>query len=604
MPIRPITLIYGANSSGKSSILHSILLANHALTAGGTSPLDVHSPRLSDSVDLGGFSQYIHKHDTNLHFSFGVDIDLSDLLPPTLNFFDPAEQVSLFYNIAGPGTPHVISFMLSLDNDLLLTSQPSGIILNPDHPFCLTLAGRVLEEADLPSEPTPRDIKKIRSLIQQHIQPYFLKFNSLRPYTASTPQGHSDRASARAGLLTAVASGDRDRILSAAVASYLPTFLTDLIEHIVVIMEDTFGEVSYLGPLRTYPTRRSFTQSMAGSAQSASVDTWGRLASEHAIRSKVNNWLSAAHHLQTPYELVVREWLDPKSAFNELKLLWQEMLKDYEQLIAARESSDRISFVELWRVDHIQQLEASEMLVDELEQQIADMEDEVFHGEDPQVSPDDEAHLDSLKKELDAARVELEMSQLTLEKYDATPELDIIADILENSDIERRYDLQLMDRRRNIEVSARDIGVGISQVLPVLVAAFAATERIIAIEQPELHLHPALQAELADVFITSALGPFPPPHDTGDMVPTNFILETHSEHLILRIMRRMRETVNGTLPEGIPPVTPNDVAILFVQPKEGSTGSAVRHLELSEDGELLDPWPGGFFEEGFRERFS
>ena len=45
-----------------------------------------------------------------------------------------------------------------------------------------------------------------------------------------------------------------------------------------------------------------------------------------------------------------------------------------------------------------------------------------------------------------------------------------------------------------------------------------------------------------------------------------------------------------------------DISILFVQPKGAS--SAIRILELDDEGQLLDPWPGGFFEEGFRERFS
>src|SRR2546427_12376514 len=90
----------------------------------------------------------------------------------------------------------------------------------------------------------------------------------------------------------------------------------------------------------------------------------------------------------------------------------------------------------------------------------------------------------------------------------------------------------LFRSRSNTPVSHRDVGIGISQVLPVLVEAYGAENQIITIEQPEIHLHPALQAELGDVFITSAL---------GDQRNT-FILETHSEHLILRIMRRMRET--------------------------------------------------------------
>src|SRR6266516_2705072 len=61
IPIKPLTLIFGANSSGKSSIIHSLLLANHALETGN---FDVRIPRMAGSaVDLGGFRSYVHAHD-------------------------------------------------------------------------------------------------------------------------------------------------------------------------------------------------------------------------------------------------------------------------------------------------------------------------------------------------------------------------------------------------------------------------------------------------------------------------------------------------------------------------------------------------------------
>jgi len=166
-----------------------------------------------------------------------------------------------------------------------------------------------------------------------------------------------------------------------------------------------------------------------------------------------------------------------------------------------------------------------------------------------------------------------------------------LRELIQSSDIDKLSELIMIDRRSNTIVSHRDVGIGVSQVLPVLVGAYASRNQIIAIEQPEIHLHPALQADLGDVFIQSALG------DSKN----RFLIETHSEHLLLRIMRRMRETALSTLPEGCPPIHPQDVMVLFVEP-DGSR-SIVREMPLNEHGELVKAWPGGFFEEGLREVF-
>jgi hypothetical protein len=166
-----------------------------------------------------------------------------------------------------------------------------------------------------------------------------------------------------------------------------------------------------------------------------------------------------------------------------------------------------------------------------------------------------------------------------------------IVEYIAASNIDHVPELVLVDRRSDTFVSHRDVGIGISQVLPVLVSCYGLQNQIITIEQPEIHLHPALQAELGDVFIQSALG----------NNKNAFILETHSEHLILRIMRRIRDTTDSRLPSGIPAVKPDDVSVLFIEPTK--SGSVVRVLELDSEGDFIDPWPGGFFEEGFKERF-
>jgi hypothetical protein len=157
------------------------------------------------------------------------------------------------------------------------------------------------------------------------------------------------------------------------------------------------------------------------------------------------------------------------------------------------------------------------------------------------------------------------------------------------SNVDRIPELVLVDRRTDTVVSHRDVGIGVSQALPVLVSCYALREQIVAIEQPEIHLHPALQAELGDVFLQSALGE---QHN-------RFILESHSEHLMLRVLRRIRETNDDELPKGAVPVKSTDVAVLYVEPTRD--GAQVIELPVNEDGDFARPWPRGFFAERVKE---
>jgi len=154
-----------------------------------------------------------------------------------------------------------------------------------------------------------------------------------------------------------------------------------------------------------------------------------------------------------------------------------------------------------------------------------------------------------------------------------------------------RWQLVFNDFRNNTIVTPKDMGAGISQFLPLLISCIANKDTKLFIEQPELHLHPSMQGDLADEFIRS--------YNSNN---NSLMAETHSEHILLRIMRRLRETSEGTLKDDSLKLTPNDVALLYIDADE-ERGTFITELELSEDGTLLDPWPGGFFEDGFKERF-
>lgn len=133
-----------------------------------------------------------------------------------------------------------------------------------------------------------------------------------------------------------------------------------------------------------------------------------------------------------------------------------------------------------------------------------------------------------------------------------------------------RYELLI---EQNGEASnIKDVGVGVSQVLPVIVAAlFARPGHIVIVEEPESHLHPLAQRQLAELFATVS-------HERN----VQFIVETHSEHLF----RRMQTLIAQKQ------VSPDRTAMYFVE-REGKAAS-LRPLEVDVVGRIKN-WPQNFF---------
>lgn len=131
------------------------------------------------------------------------------------------------------------------------------------------------------------------------------------------------------------------------------------------------------------------------------------------------------------------------------------------------------------------------------------------------------------------------------------------------------------------EIDLHDVGSGLSFVLPVLCAV--ARDGVVQLQQPELHLHPALQGDLADVFVTRL----------NEKSAWQAVVETHSEHLVLRLLRRIRDTTKGKVPAQ--PLTTADVAIYYFDPQV-TGGTRVARQAISPAGDFYVDWPGrGFF---------
>ena len=171
------------------------------------------------------------------------------------------------------------------------------------------------------------------------------------------------------------------------------------------------------------------------------------------------------------------------------------------------------------------------------------------------------------------------------DKFDIPYEINVIP--LGNASLSGEYiTIALTDKRTDTQVTIADVGYGINQLLPVIIEGIASQEgSIICVEQPEIHLHPRLQANIADLMIDTIAD------KRGGK--KQWIVETHSELLILRLQRRIREGK----------IKPEDISVLYVDPNDESTeGSAIKVLRLGEDSYFKDPWPDGFFADSLNEQ--
>ena len=149
-----------------------------------------------------------------------------------------------------------------------------------------------------------------------------------------------------------------------------------------------------------------------------------------------------------------------------------------------------------------------------------------------------------------------------IDSYDVQPVFDTGGD----------YELLVKQYKDGPEVPLTDVGFGVSQVLPVLILCYYAPEgSILILEQPEAHLHPKVQSELADVLI-----------DVVKNRKVQIILESHSAHLLHRLQRRIAEEQ----------MSADDTALYFCQINDGT--SEIEQLDLDEYGNIRN-WPQNFF---------
>jgi hypothetical protein len=532
VPIRPITLIFGANSSGKSSIIHGLLLAHEAMKTGRTDL--VRTELGGESLDLGGFGQYVHRRDSGRRVEFAMELRSDVLRGNAARLLNGSKTVKVILTLGMPlddvGKPkpgessRLIAYYVEAWGRIVLRlsqrhDKTMRIDWLDDEVIEPLIEAIVLQNTTAENLESGSEREKILTAVQNLIPT--LRF-TCRGFLPSQLVGE-EFAAGREPQLVAIGRANREEELVNAARLFIPRAIADLIRNVNAALQTQLDRFAYLGPLRSFPSRHlAFAEGTDPNWFAGGGYAWDVVRRDSKVRESVNNWLGSPAHLKTTYELSLERLFTATDSQIALERGLGSIAADMEQKMKSASDENRaFPFDNLW-----DETEYTRLLMDEMRKRT-------------EQNPVDE--------------------------------------------------LILIDRRTNTSVTHRDVGIGVSQVLPVLVHAYADQGKIVAIEQPEIHLHPALQAELGDVFIESALGER----------KNTFLLETHSEHLILRILHRVRKTTEGKLSAGEIAVHPEDVTVVFVEPT--AKGSVIRHLPVTPDGDFAVPWPGGFFAERFQD---
>ena len=633
IPIKPITLVFGPNSAGKSSLLHSLLWLNHAMKH---DELNFRYPSAANgSIDLGGFFQVVNEQASPSRVIFELELDKSAIPTPLATALSIENSVTIELTYGHhPGARRqsdisLVNFRIQIDGeDLIRAAQRRDKLKIVSYDF-----ERLSQENDTISDVSPRDFSEDSP--------------ELRNIIDSIEKNRDEwSAQDRAEILEALLLKYLEKITLSG-AAWMPNRLDNesnenidsiwdgkcgLVDELLRTVHDALKsdlfQFTHVPPLRELPARYFDV--------TGADEVWIKLSESPFLLDKVNQWLGHSV-FKTKYQIHISEYfsrsvLDEKlPQFIRSEILMATMPDEYSK----NENPISIELVEV-----LEQLKDSyessnpETILEsypELKEELLDMEAENYwHDNMRDKVPGERATLEEIRRRSDR-QADLDcwvgIEALKHHGYFATTlftkwaaNQPQVLNVLNNggwSDAEEttkeflnllaaskrdvRREIHLKDKDKGTTVSLQDVGVGVSQVLPVIINAFGRQNEFIAIEQPEIHIHPALQAELGDLFIESAL---------GDNKNT-FLLETHSEHLILRLLKRVRETSEGDFsgwpealksacPDGI---RPEDIAVLYVQPGAEGAGAEIIELPVTPDGDFSRPWPSGFFTERANELY-
>ena len=525
---KPITLLFGSNSAGKSTIVQALHYLREVVERYNFDPDTTIAG--GDFIDLGGFRNFVHNRDLSLPVRFRIDLDLSETdlyeyiwpgpdessrlsslvtgIPykeESWNLSEAVESAWVDITIAWSfmfQRPQVVQYETGINGHFFaqITASEDGrrvriSRINFNHPsfpvddpesfdddsrpgsLVELLYDLVInEEVVGKGEEIELGLNHLRSAIPEMGNPLVFDNSCIADSMAKTGEESNEKT-----------------------VMHLSAILSQLLGGPGELLKETLQGFRYIGPLRKIPPRGYVPmKSPVESRWADGMAAWDRLyLREEAFTKRVSEWLSGEKRLNSGY------WLK---------------MRTYREI-----DSDNSLAVNLLTGDILDDERASSTF----------------------------------------------------------------------SSLQEKRELQLVEERNGLAVALQDIGVGISQMIPVVVAALDEKASFVMIEQPELHIHPRLQVNLGDLFISQI-------QDVPDCNQF-FLIETHSEHMLLRLLKRIRQTSENDLEPGIAPLSPDQLCTLYVN--QTTQGMKLQQLSVSADGDSLGEWPQGFFEERAGELF-
>jgi hypothetical protein len=604
--LEPVTLLFGNNSAGKSTIFHAFLYAYEVIV---NRNLNADRTALGgENVDLGGFLKFVHDHDSTNKVTIEIELDLAsaqldkewripeflvgtkenevDLSTLGTDAWSSKISVTVAWDV-GTTKPFVSGFTVDIDNERLLSiwadkdEEEINAKVNYRHPVFQW------PTATTPSEQGSAGVlDSLYPAFQTVSDQWF--WNQATEVTDDVlelpdeaPDDHDGQPSVVFGVLPASGSdlSDYRMIEDADNASFVRYFYR---YDRIVKKANLVGAVYHLGP--------------EWSASEAKSD-WNKklsISEQDLFRPiQILEQEDSLPPLDRPLQLLIAPDIETETreliravvsrlALGPVRLLARELsnfrhigplrsvLPRAFQTSLSPDASRWCSGLAAWDTLSV----ASDEFVEQVSNWLS-RADRLGTGY---------SLIRKRFKELDVDGYILRM----LKQENPLDDLQIALDEIESLPTMQR--LSFRDEESQVMIEPPDIAVGITQLLPVVVAAVDKHPGVTLIEQPELHNHPAVEVGLGDLFV-----------ETIHQTHCRFILETHGEHLMLRMLRRIRETTEGTLPTGTKGLLPDELAVYYIE--RNADGVVAKRLHIDESGEFIDKWPKGFFRERAEELF-